>query len=524
MSDPFGRKSTCNAETCTDMSELCQIKFGALDPTLNYSISTSPDGLVELVPEASSSAKFTNNGDGTGTISTTGGDIDFVTAPVDYCEAFNACFTAPVNGPLSDAENWQEAANLTSECLLDVKARVKALEDVNHIVSIDDVPGTNDIQVTFEDGSTQIVDKPEYSAATNPAGETTFTFNGVDYGPFASGPHTIDTDTDTFTTWAVNPDGTVTATATDGTQHTLAVGAHTVDTDTFSSSVDNGDGTVTVTYANGFVATYATGPHTVDTNTTYTPTWAADGQLTFTGSDGSVFVGPAGTVSTPHPEYAAGNDIQITGAGTDADPFLISVVPATIPTAAACVLPDTVIGMLGGNETQFPYAGISEAQTNYERLTNGVVSISGSNVGAAIGTVIDSQSMTITNNHPCKTLRQSVVFGTFTRIRIPAGVNNDLTILHMNTSTPGAGSWSIVDGRSIQKVRSTGNGWVDIGQGHEYTYITDEIAPGQSVTVGFDSQLALGSGSYQDNNFNLVQVGASVMLRGIGVYSDIIPE
>ena len=314
MSDPFGRRKDC--EACTSMSDLCEIKFGNLDPLLNYNISTTPQGGVELVVDEGSSFKVTNNGDGTGSITTSAGTLPVITAPVDYCTKFNECFESPVEGPLTAATNWQTAANLTSTCLKDVKEAVAALQALNPVVNTEVIAGSSDILVTYRDGTTEILDLPEFSATNDVEGDTTFNLNGALFGPFASGPHTIDTDTDTFTTWAVNPDGTVTATDVNGVDYTIDQGAHTVDTDTFASQVDNGDGTVTVTYADGSTATYATGPHTVDTDTTYAFTTSASGAVTITGSDGTTFTGPPNTVDTDTFSTLAGQTITFANGDT----------------------------------------------------------------------------------------------------------------------------------------------------------------------------------------------------------------
>lgn len=150
-------------------------------------------------------------------------------------------------------------------------ARLDALEALNPVVDTEVVAGTSDILVTYLDGTTETLDLPEFSASTAADGLITFDLNGTPFGPFDTGAHTVDTDTDTF-----------------------------------SEPVDNGDGTVTVTYANGNTHTYATGPHTVDTDTviTYAFVTNPDGSITVTGSDGSTFTGPAATVDTDTDTFA----------------------------------------------------------------------------------------------------------------------------------------------------------------------------------------------------------------------------
>lgn len=265
MADPFGR-DTCNSESCVSMAELCEIKFGNLDPMLNYVISTTPTGAVELLPTEESSFGVTNNGNGTGTISTAGGNVDFITAPVDYCEKFNECFTAPVTGPLNAATDWQTAANITSECLADVKDRLVALEDIDPVVSIVQ-NAAGDYVATTASGATSLVDIPTLSVTNNADGTINLLVDGVvAQSGISTGVHTVDTDTTyTFTTAA---DGSVSI-FTSGIL--LAQTApNVIDTDTFSVPAANPDGTVTVTYANGISHTYATGQHTVDTHGTVT--------------------------------------------------------------------------------------------------------------------------------------------------------------------------------------------------------------------------------------------------------------
>lgn len=152
-----------------------------------------------------------------------------------------------------------------------LEAAVAELQAINPVVATEVAEGSSDIIVTYLDGTTDRLDLPELAATTDADGLTTFDLNGTTFGPFDTGAHTADTDTDTF-----------------------------------SAPVDNGDGTVTVTYADGSTHTYATGPHTVDTDTvvTYDYVWAADGSVTITGSDGSVFTGPPNTVDTDTDTFA----------------------------------------------------------------------------------------------------------------------------------------------------------------------------------------------------------------------------
>lgn len=239
--------------------------------------------------------------------------------------------TDPTNYTILSGGDVQTNLDEIDLNLQDLINRITDEENKLTVVSVQDVVGTNDILVTYSDGSSETIDKPEFSASTDGAGLVTFDLNGTLFGPFDTGMHTVDTDTygavvsngdgtatitfpdgttatvsegphtvdtDTFASWSDNGDGTITVTFADGTTQIVPQGAHTVDTDTFSTIVDNGDGTVTVTYASGATATFATGPHTVDTDTTYTFIANADGSITVNGSDGSTFTGPANTVDT----------------------------------------------------------------------------------------------------------------------------------------------------------------------------------------------------------------------------------
>jgi hypothetical protein len=209
----------------------------------------------------------------------------------------------------------------------DILASIAALEAINPVVDTEVIPGTFDILVTYQDGSTETLDLPEFSGTTDADGNVTFDLNGTPFGPFDVAP-----DDDTFVSVVSNADGSVTITDTDGVEH--VVSGDLIDDDTFTTyvdngddtitltfadgstktipctdtaaiPVDNGDGTVTVTYANGSSYTYTTGL-VVDTDTvvTYDFQWAPDGSVTITGSDGSTFTGPPNTVDTDTDTFA----------------------------------------------------------------------------------------------------------------------------------------------------------------------------------------------------------------------------
>ena len=470
-----------------------QVLATDIDSDTTYVYTVSPNG-------GTSAQAFDDSGNPVGPPQVFGSDDQ---------TAFEVGFDPSLTDNITAVDVQGAIVQLDADCTAK-NLRLDALEALNPVVGTQVIAETSDILVTYLDGTTETLDLPEFSAATGADGLITFDLNGTPFGPFDTGAHAVDTDTDTF-----------------------------------SSPVENPDGTVTVTYANGATHTYTPNGPAVDTNTTYSFVTNADGSVTITGSDGSVFTGPPSTIDTDTDTFSTLSGQTITFANGDTltvpsatafNDFQGNVIdPATdeiltrdnVTPAPSCETPVLLWGENAAGEVKTYEADeVSTKQIDYDRVSVAAVNISAANLEAAFGTVITSVTKNITNTHSCKTLRVVVYAGGWSRFRIGGGTSNDWSFNFENTSTAGAGFWTHTDGLAINKLRSNGNaGNIEVGSPFHFTYVSEPIAPSATITVGYDIRLNLGSGAavpFQANNGNFAQISAQNLITGIGVYEDVI--
>ena len=199
----------------------------------------------------------------------------------------------------------------------------------------------------------------------------------------------------------------------------------------------------------------------------------------------------------------------------------------SIEAAEPCEAPERYLGEDDAGVLKwFPSVENQTKQIAYDRQSVAALSISNANMAAAFGTTLSTLSRTITNTHSCKNLRVTLSAGGFMRMRAGGGSSNDWAINFNNISTAQSGLWTHTDGLAVMRLRANNlAGNMEVGVPFHFTYVTEPIAPGATITVGYEFVLNLGSGAaipFESNNANFLQISAQNLMTGVGVYEDVL--